>query len=218
MKAASNRRNDDKHERIIQAAIAVFAEKGFFHAKVSQIARRAGVADGTIYLYFKNKEDILISIFEEKMEEVITDMKEVLSGESDAITKLKRFVHHHLLLVERDPDLAEVFHIELRQSNKFMKAYVPVKFFEYLDLLSDLIVEGQRAGQIRKDVVPQIARRAIFGALDEISLRWVVARRAARTEEGERYSELQHPYSLEVTAEQVATLLIQGLTECEVKS
>ena len=92
---------NDKHRRIIQAAVKVFAQKGFFQAKVSEIARAAGVADGTIYLYFQNKDDILISLFEQEMAGILNDMKKALARAEHPAAKLETFARTHLKLLEQ---------------------------------------------------------------------------------------------------------------------
>ena len=192
-------KGDDKHEKIIQAAIKIFARKGFYNSKISEIAKEAQVADGTIYLYFKNKDDILINIFEKKMKEIIVKMENALESEKTPLDKLRRFIAIHLRLVEENRHLAEVIQIELRQSNKFMKEYVAVMFFEYLNIISSVIKEGQEAGIIRKEVMPGIAKRAIFGALDELSLAWVLSK--------------SKKYTLEQTAQQMSELFLNGMAE-----
>lgn len=166
-----------KRERILQAAIRIFSQKGFFNSRISEIARAAGVADGTIYLYFKNKDDLLISLFEEKMGEVVADVKARLAGGGDALSRLRIFIDNHMGLLVREAGLIEVIQVELRQSNKFMKEYVPVKFLEYLDVISGILEQGKREGAFRTDLNVTLARRAIFGALDEISLAYVLSRK-----------------------------------------
>ncbi len=166
-----------KRERILRAAIKIFSHKGFFNSKVSEIARAAGVADGTIYLYFKNKDDLLISLFEEKMGEIVADIRGRIANEDRALDRLRTFIENHMDLLVREAGLIEVIQIELRQSNKFMKEYVPVKFLQYLDVLSDILEAGKKDGTFRSDLNVKTARRAIFGALDEISLAHVLARR-----------------------------------------
>ena len=188
-----------KHDQIIEAAVKVFAKKGFYNAKVSEIAREASVADGTIYLYFKNKDDILISLFEEKMHSWIEKVEAVLSDVEDPLEKLRAFVAQHLWMIKDDKYIAEVMQIELRQSSKFMRRYEPVKYLEYLDLIGKIIEEGKQVGAIRQDVIPAIAKRAIFGALDEMLLYWVLAKKPK--------------YSLEQSVEQISHLFIDGLRE-----
>jgi TetR/AcrR family fatty acid metabolism transcriptional regulator len=188
-----------KHDQIIEAAVKVFAKKGFYNAKVSEIAREASVADGTIYLYFKNKDDILISIFEEKMHLLIKQVEKEISKVEDPLEKIKAFVEQHIYMIKDNKHLAEVMQIELRQSSKFMRRYVPVKFLEYLNLVGKIIEEGKEKGAIRQDVIPAIAKRAIFGALDEMLLYWVLAKKPK--------------YSIEESIEQISHLFIDGLRE-----
>lgn len=166
-----------KRERILRAAIRIFSQKGYFNSKISEIARLAGVADGTIYLYFKNKDDLLISLFEEKMGEVVADVRARVADGGGALERLKIFIRNHMDLLVREAGLIEVIQVELRQSNKFMKEYVPVKFLEYLDVISGILEDGKTEGVFRPDLNVTLARRAIFGALDEISLAYVLSRK-----------------------------------------
>lgn len=166
-----------KRGRILRAAIKIFSQKGFFNSKVSDIARAAAVADGTIYLYFKNKDDLLISLFEEKMGEVVADVRNRVAQGNASLHRLRIFIENHMDLLVREAGLIEVMQVELRQSNKFMKEYVPVKFLDYLDVISGILEEGKRDGTFRQDLNVKMARRAIFGALDEISLAHVLSRR-----------------------------------------
>jgi TetR/AcrR family transcriptional regulator, fatty acid metabolism regulator protein len=162
-------RGDNKRGKILEAAVKVFARNGFYQSKVSEIAREAEVADGTIYLYFHNKDDILINLFEEEMTRIIEAMKAVIAREDDPVRQLEKFAQAHLGLVKRNKELAEVIQVEIRQSSKFMKEYDNKKFAEYLDLISAIIREGQSKGVFRGDIHPGIAKRAVFGALDELS-------------------------------------------------
>ena len=166
-----------KRERILRAAIKIFSQKGYFNSKISEIARLAGVADGTIYLYFKNKDDLLISLFEEKMGEVVADIRTRVADGDGALSRLRIFIRNHMDLLTREAGLIEVIQVELRQSNKFMKEYVPVKFLEYLDVISAILEDGKREGVFRRELNVTLARRAIFGALDEISLAYVLSRK-----------------------------------------
>lgn len=167
----------DKRNRILQAAIEVFSRKGFFNSKVSEIARASGVADGTIYLYFKNKDDLLISLFEEKMAEVVADVKKRIQDGEGALDKMRIFIGNHMGLLECEAGLIEVLQVELRQSSKFLKDYTPVKFFEYLDVLSGILEEGKREGVFRPDLNVNVARRIVFGAMDELSRTYILSKR-----------------------------------------
>ncbi len=190
-------RSADKRQRILNAAVSVFAEKGFFNAKVSEIARRSGVANGTIYLYFANKDDILISLFEQEMKRIIGRMKAEIEAEADPLRKIEKFAMIHLSLIEEHKELAEVLQVELRQSSKFMKEYCNRRFAEYVNLISGIIRQGQETGLVRPDVMPGIAKRAFFGALDEMSRFWVLSRRKK--------------YSIQTAARQIADFFLRGI-------
>jgi TetR/AcrR family fatty acid metabolism transcriptional regulator len=192
-------RNGEKYHRIIAAATKVFARKGFFLAKVSDIAKEAQVADGTIYLYFENKDDILISLFEEQMKAVLENMVQQISQEKDAVKKIEKFALTHLRLIELNKNMAEIIQVELRQSSKFMKEYKNEKFMQYLNLISDVIREGQEQGLFKKDVIPDIAKRAFFGALDEMSRFWVLSS--------------HKKYDIETAAKQISGYFLHGLIE-----
>ena len=190
-------KNYEKYQRIIDAATKVFAKKGFYNAKVSEIAQEAGIADGTIYIYFKHKDDILISLFEEKMKEVLDNMKKQISLETDPLKKIEKFALVHLKLIQDNKDIAEIIQVELRQSSKFMKNYHNIKFFEYLDLISHIIQEGKEKGLIREDILPGIAKRAFFGALDEMSRFWVLSKKPK--------------YDIETASRQISGFFINGI-------
>jgi TetR/AcrR family transcriptional regulator, fatty acid metabolism regulator protein len=163
-----------KRERILDAAVKVFAAAGFYNAKVAQIAQQAGVADGTIYLYFKSKDDLLISLFEDRMEDINANLRAALSQAEGAVEKLRTVVRLHLEFVEQNRHMAEVICVELRQSSKFIKEYANPKFGEFLRILAAAIAEGQKSGELRADLDPPLIARALFGALDEIALAWLV--------------------------------------------
>lgn len=164
-----------KHKKILKAAVKVFAEKGFYNARVSEIAKEADVADGTIYLYFKNKDDILISLFEEEFGQIVENMRKEVEKEKNPLQKIRKFAQVHLSILQKQQQLAEVLGVEVRQSSKFMKEYVNKPFIEYLNLIRAIVVEGQEKGVIRKDLTPGIMKRAFFGALDEMARYWVLS-------------------------------------------
>ena len=175
----------------------VFAARGFYNARVSDIAREAGVADGTIYLYFKNKDDLLISLFEDRMETIIGVFREELGRFETARQRLRRFIELHLAMVEEQPTLAEVLTVELRQSSKFVHEYDAPKFREYLSLLAEIVELGRRTGEFRANLQPLLVKRALFGALDEVSLFWVSARRK--------------PYDLADAADEIWNVFAHGM-------
>ncbi|AGF79530.1 transcriptional regulator [Desulfocapsa sulfexigens DSM 10523] len=195
MKAAN------KHSKIIHAATKVFAKKGFFNARISDIAKEAKVADGTIYLYFNNKFDILISVFEEEIGALIEQVKKLLAAEDDPRKMLEIFAQKHLTVMKKNKNLAEVIQIELRQSAKLIKDYRNNKFSEYVNIISSIIKLGQEQNIYRSSIRPGIAKRAFFGALDEISRIWTVG---VTTE-----------YTVEETTQQVLEIFLCGILEPE---
>jgi TetR/AcrR family fatty acid metabolism transcriptional regulator len=168
-------RSSDKRERILVAAERIFARHGFFAARVSEIAREAGVADGTIYLYFKSKDDLLISLFENRMKQVNDQLRRAIADKPPA-EQLRAFIHAYLQLVSEEPAAAEVLTIELRQSSKFMKEYDNPQFADFLRMLGGIIADGQARGELHAAIPSHIAARMIFGIIDELALAWVLAR------------------------------------------
>lgn len=196
--ASSKDRRGDKRLRITEAAIQVFAERGFHSARVSDIARAAGVADGTIYLYFKNKEDLLLCIFEEKMVVLRDGLMEALEGVTDPGEKVRTFARFHFWAVRNHRHVAEVLQVELRLSNKFIKDYRPVRLWDYLGVFAQILREGQESGHFRESVSPFTAMWAFFGALDEIGMQWVLARNKDKI-------------NLDQAADEVAEIFIRGM-------
>jgi TetR/AcrR family transcriptional regulator, fatty acid metabolism regulator protein len=187
----------DKREAILRAAIRVFAHNGYFNSKVADIASEAGVADGTVYLYFKSKEEILHSIFDRSMEDVIAHGRKQLKGVSDAREKLRRIALLHLERLGADRDLAVVFQVELRGSTKFMEEFSAAGFAEYLGLIRSTIEEGQRAGVFRPELNAKVVAKVFFGALDEMATNWILSKRR---------------YKLTPLADQVLDIFLNGVS------
>ncbi len=165
----------DKREAILRAAIKTFAGKGFFNSKVADIAKEAGVADGTVYLYFKNKDDILHSIFDRAMDEFIAEGEKELAVLDDPKDKLRRIAELHLERLGSDRDMAIVFQVELRGSTKFMQEFSAAGFSEYLHVIQQIITEGQKTGDFRKDLKPIVCAKILYGALDEMVTNWILS-------------------------------------------
>lgn len=187
----------DKARRILDAAVEVFAEKGFFNATVAEVARRAGVADGTIYLYFKGKDDLLIRLFEEIMAAINRELREAVRTGGTSTDKLREVARAQAELVLDNPALAEVICVELRQSAKFMKEYDNPGFRTYLTLLTEIIGQGQRDGELRRTIPAHVAARTFFGALDELHLSWCLAKKRR--------------FDLPATSREVTETFVRGL-------
>ena len=186
-----------KRESILRAATRVFARNGYFNSKVADIARAAGVADGTVYLYFKSKEEILHSIFDQNMAEALAADRKLIDKLRDPREKLRRIATLHLERLGADRDLAVVFQVELRGSTKFMEEFSAAGFAEYLGLLRAIFEEGQRAGLFRKELNAKVAAKIFFGALDEMATNWIISKRS---------------YNLEPMAEVVMDVFLNGVS------
>lgn len=191
------RRPGDKRERILRGAVKVFAKKGFYASRVNEIARAAGVADGTIYLYFKSKDEILTSLFEDRIARLLSLLRAEVERTAGAKDQVRRIIEFQLGLLEGERDLAEVITVNLRQSTRLLKQYATKRFLEYLELMAQVVAEGQRNGELRDDVSPRIMARAIFGAMDGIAMTWALG----NAETG----------GLKRAATQLADVLLHGL-------
>ncbi|MDQ2747121.1 MAG: TetR family transcriptional regulator [Acidobacteriota bacterium] len=167
----------DKRAAILRAAINVFAQKGYFNSKVADIAGAAGIADGTVYLYFKSKEEILHSIFDRAMEEFIAEGKCEIAEIESAENRLRKIAELHLERLGADRDLAIVFQVELRGSTKFMEEFSGGGFAEYLDIIRQTIADGQKEGIFRRDLNPITVAKILYGALDEMVTNWILSKR-----------------------------------------
>ncbi len=187
----------DKRDLILRAATRVFASRGFFGSQVADVARAAGVAAGTVYLYFKSKDDLLVSIFERTMRAAIAETRAAVDEGRDPVDKLRRIARLHLERLGRDRDLAVVFQVELRQSTKFMEQFSTTQLRDYLGIIRGVIVDAQAAGAFRRDISPTIAAKVLFGALDEMGTNWILSRRR---------------YALAAEADTVVELFVNGIT------
>lgn len=168
-------RNKPKYGQIVDAAVIAIAENGYHQAQVSKIAKQAGVADGTIYLYFKNKEDILVSVFREKMALFMDNLRPVMEdSEMSSEEKLYRMIDNHFNVLYADRHLAIVTQLELRQSNKELRLKINEVLKDYLAMLDRILQEGIERGEFEKSMDIRLARQMVFGTVDEISTSWVM--------------------------------------------
>lgn len=186
----------DRRDDILRAAIDTFAARGFFNAQVADVARAAGVAAGTVYLYFRGKDDLLISIFERSMTEAIAEGRHTLERVTEPVERLREIARLHLGRLGRDRSLAVVFQVELRQSTKFMERFSSTKLREYLGIIRDVIADGQARGVFRQNLNPTLAAKLFFGALDEMATNWILSKRR---------------YSLAGEAEVIVDLFVGGV-------
>ncbi|MFB5662932.1 TetR/AcrR family transcriptional regulator [Alteribacillus sp. HJP-4] len=168
------KRKGPKYDQIIEAAVTVIAVNGYHHAQVSKIAKQAGVADGTIYLYFNNKEDILISLFEEKMGVFVEKIREKLKHAATMEEQLQVLVTMHFKQLAADKELAVVTQLELRQSNSSLRQRINEVLKDYLTLMEEIILTGKRENIFSEELNEKLARQMIFGTLDEVVTNWVM--------------------------------------------
>ncbi|MGD6836209.1 TetR/AcrR family transcriptional regulator [Bacillus thuringiensis] len=169
------KKNRPKYNQIIDAAVIVIAESGYHQAQVSKIAKQAGVADGTIYLYFKNKEDILISLFQEKMGDFVETIRQKTAGIESAVSKLFMLVETHFLLLSQNDPLAIVTQLELRQSNQDLRLKINEVLKGYLQVMDEILETGIKQGEFQADLNVRVARQMIFGTVDEVVTNWVMS-------------------------------------------
>jgi TetR/AcrR family fatty acid metabolism transcriptional regulator len=192
------KKDKPKYRQIIDAAVIVIAENGYHQAQVSKIAKQAGVADGTIYLYFKNKEDILISVFQEKMGKLVDNIESKIAGLSSANEKLLIMVKAHFEMLNNDRHLARVTQLEIRQSSTELRDKLIEVLKRYLRVLDQILKEGIENGEFSEHLDVRLARQMIFGTIDEMITTWVI-------NEGK--------YDLTALAPKVQKMLLNGLRE-----
>jgi TetR/AcrR family fatty acid metabolism transcriptional regulator len=186
----------DKREAILRAATRVFAQRGFFGAQVADVARAAGVAAGTVYLYFRGKDDLLVSIFERTMREAIEEGRAAVAPIDNPVERLRAIARVHLARLGHDRSLAVVFQVELRQSTKFMERFSATALREYLGLIRGVIVDGQARGVLHPSMNATLAAKLFFGALDEMATNWILSRRK---------------YSLAAESDAIVDILMTGM-------
>ena len=189
-------KTNDKRHRILEAAVKVFAEQGFFQSTISQIAKEAGVADGTIYLYFKNKDDILTQFFSYKTKLVFDRLKEAVEEGSNAIEKLRNLIRKHLEEFQRDRNMAVVYQTETHQTTRMAEYQIKKMLKKYLDIVSEIVEQGQQEGSIRRNLYLGLVKRLILGSVDEVINTWLHSKKN---------------YDLISMADPLVELIIEGL-------
>jgi TetR/AcrR family fatty acid metabolism transcriptional regulator len=195
--SVSAMRDPDKPQQIIDAAVRVFARNGFYNSRVSDIAREAGIASGTIYLYFKTKDEILVTLFREKMAAFVSALRTEIARERDPEAKIRRLVRLHFEVLEASPDMAEVVQVELRQGQKFFRGASAHEISAYFELIGSILHEGVAGGVFRRDLPVKVATKMLFGAMDQVTTSWVLGKRG---------------YRLADAAEPVANIFLKGVT------
>jgi len=189
-------RNADKYQRILDAAVAVFAEKGFFVSRISDIADRADVADGTVYLYFKNKDEILAAAINTAFDGFMRTARTELEQLPTPTDRLRRLAFLHLEALGSNRNMAVVFQMELRQSTRFLSEFSHEHLVEYFSLVRQAICDGKANGEFRSDMPEKIAANCFFGAIDEMVTSWVLS---------------EKDYPLSHVADAILDILLSGM-------
>lgn len=196
MEQPDSKNKNSKYYQILEAAVKIFARQGFHQSTVAQIAKEAGVADGTIYLYFKNKDDILVQFFSFKAKQVFDCFRKEVARGADSVEKLGNLVRAHLSEFQRDPDMAVVYEIETHQSSRLAEEQIREMAKMYQDILAEIVEQGQQEGFIRRDVYVGLVKRFILGAVEETIGSWLHSGRS---------------YDLVSMADPLVDLLIRGI-------
>ena len=151
----------------------VFSRQGFYQSTVAQIAREAGVADGTIYLYFKNKDDILVQFFSYRTKQVFERFRAEVNKSDNSLDKLRNLIRRHLTEFQRDRDMAVVYQVETHQNSRLAEDQIREMSQMYQDLVSEIVETGQQEDSIRKDLYVGLVKRFILGAVDEVINTWL---------------------------------------------
>jgi TetR/AcrR family fatty acid metabolism transcriptional regulator len=169
----NKKEKNNKYHLILEAAVKVFSRQGFYQSTVAQIAREAGVADGTIYLYFKNKDDILVQFFSYRTKQVFERFRAEVNKSDNSLDKLRNLIRRHLTEFQRDRDMAVVYQVETHQNSRLAEDQIREMSQMYQDLVSEIVETGQQEGRIRKDLYVGLVKRFILGAVDEVINTWL---------------------------------------------
>ncbi|MFO8192575.1 MAG: TetR/AcrR family transcriptional regulator [Bacillota bacterium] len=190
------KRTGEKYEAILEAAVKTIARKGYHRTRIADIAHEAGLADGTLYIYFENKEDILISLFQNLMQRFVEELSRELDQCRSAEEKLDRIICYHLNTLGERPNQAMVTQIELRQIDQTINQGISKPLMSYFQLIEEVIEEGKEQGLYRRELNTRTARKVIFGAVDEVVTCWVMSAK---------------PYDLTIMKKPLFDLLVNGL-------
>ena len=171
----------DKSSRILRAAESVFAEKGYIQATISEIAKLSNVSEGTIYEYFKNKDDLLLSIPEQRFKEHIAQSEEIFKLKTP-LRKLRRFIRYHFYLYMTEPNFLKVFLLHIQLSQRFYGSHVYKTFQQYTQIITDVLEEGKKDGSIRTNVNTRVFKNLFLGVFSHMALRWLILGEEAETD------------------------------------
>jgi TetR/AcrR family transcriptional regulator, fatty acid metabolism regulator protein len=195
-KGPTNGPGSDKYQRILDAAVEVIAERGYFNSPVSAIAKRAGVADGTVYLYFKSKDDVLRTAIDTTFDRFHKQVEEEFKTLKGPRQQLEYIAQVHLESHATNRNMAILMQTEVRQSAKFIAEFSHHHLVKYIQVVREVVRRGQQEGVFRKDISDGVVAHCMFGAIDELLSSAVFTGRV---------------YDAKSTAAQVMDVLLNGV-------
>ena len=191
----ARKRVGNKRERITAAAGRLFGERGYHNTTTAEIAEAAGVAAGTIYIYFESKEELLVAVFEEFLSMHMDRLRAAVAAERDPVEKIRTLLRQGFQLMEDNPESAKIFLSQLRQSTEMIKMVAKRSSRAYLDIIESILAEGVRNGVCR-EVDIHIAATMIFGCFQMVVYDWVAS---------------DGSYSLVGKADEAARFVLEGI-------
>ena len=192
----SRKKDGEKRKRILDSAIKVFARTGYSDARMQDVAKEADVSHGTVYVYFKNKDALFVSIFQEILGELIKYLCSEIQKEKNAEDKLRRMISMQLDIIEENPDLTKLILIEFPRSGNFLSDSNTDVLSKYIDLISDVIKQGIDGGIFSIGIRTDIIATMIYAGIQGIATRWIL--------DGMNYS-------LKVMHKEITDILLNGL-------
>ena len=192
----------EKTDLILDAAVKVFADKGYYGARVSDIAQEAGIAYGLVYHYFKNKEDLLISIFRTRWHQFDQALRRIMKEKDDPREMIHSIVSFLFHSYKNNPKMIEVMVLDVAKSARFFNGDNIKQFKDVFDLISEIVRLGQRRGIFKDDLDAKLAAYSLYGSLERIMLWWVL--------EGKRIITDQEARS---ATKMVTAILLSGLEQ-----
>ena len=186
---------ENTKNRIIESAKKLFADQGYQKTTVVDISRQAGLSEAALYDYFQGKEDLLLTIPDLWVSELIGDLKEQLFGIKGAVNKLRKFLWWYLRRIEEAPLDAKIVYLFLKTNANFMKTEVYSNVKILYSYLIEIFEEGRTSGEMKSDLNPYFARDIFVGTMEHIVTRWLLKERS---------------YSLFENLEEVFNLMIDG--------
>ncbi len=167
-------RQDATRNGILEGAARVFAERGFAGATMASIAREAQVSETCIYEYFDGKEDLFLTIPKTRIEDGLPLIEDHLFGVKGALAQMRKFVWVYVRHMASEPIYTRIVMLQLKTSNNFLNSDAYKEVQKFYGRLLDIIVMGQKTGEIRPELDPYIARAVLIGAIEHIVTRWLL--------------------------------------------